>query len=203
MKLYEILGVGKDANKEEVKKAYRKKSKETHPDAGGKQEDFFELTIAYKILSDDDKRSRYDNGEPVDDLNKKEEDKSLVIIAQLIQMLFQSADLDCQNAVELIKLNIANNIVDLDKDLQNKEKIKSNIKKFLKRLKVKNKNQLVKQLAESQSLQIDIEIGKVKKEKEHFEKALKIMEDYDYDYEQQATINNFFTTATTTFGAWR
>ena len=61
---YEILGVQKNASIDDVKKAYRKLAMQFHPDRnpGNKQaeEKFKEATEAYEVLSDQDKRSRYD-----------------------------------------------------------------------------------------------------------------------------------------------
>ncbi len=61
---YEVLGVSKNATKDELKKAYRKKAIQYHPDKnpGDKEaeEKFKEAAMAYEVLSNDDKRSRYD-----------------------------------------------------------------------------------------------------------------------------------------------
>lgn len=61
---YQILGVSKDASSEEIKKAYRKLAMQNHPDRnpGNKEaeEKFKEAAEAYEILSDKEKRSRYD-----------------------------------------------------------------------------------------------------------------------------------------------
>jgi len=60
---YEILGVDRNATKEEIKKAYRRLSKKYHPDLNkeeGAAEKFKEITEAYEVLSDDEKRRRYD-----------------------------------------------------------------------------------------------------------------------------------------------
>jgi molecular chaperone DnaJ len=59
---YSILGVNKTATKDEIKKAYRKMSKQYHPDVNPEgEEKFKEVSEAYEVLSDDDKRKRYDN----------------------------------------------------------------------------------------------------------------------------------------------
>lgn len=65
---YTILGVSKDATKEDIKKAYRKLAMEHHPDKNnGSQEaetKFKNINSAYMVLSDDEKRHAYDNPSP-------------------------------------------------------------------------------------------------------------------------------------------
>lgn len=60
---YEILGVPRGADAQEIKRAYRKLAMEFHPDrnaAPDAEEKFKELTRAYEVLSDDENRARYD-----------------------------------------------------------------------------------------------------------------------------------------------
>ena len=57
---YEILGINKDSSKEEIKKAYKKLAIKHHPDKGGDQEKFKEISEAYAVLSDKEKRETYD-----------------------------------------------------------------------------------------------------------------------------------------------
>ena len=61
---YEVLGVKKDATEDEIKKAYRKLAKkyhpDLHPDDEKAHEKFSEINEAYEVLSDKDKRKKYD-----------------------------------------------------------------------------------------------------------------------------------------------
>ena len=59
-KLYEVLGVSKNADTKVIKKAYRKLAMKYHPDKGGDPEKFKEINAAHEILSQPDKREIYD-----------------------------------------------------------------------------------------------------------------------------------------------
>jgi molecular chaperone DnaJ len=58
--LYELLGLPRDATAEDIKRAYRRKAREHHPDAGGEEETFKQVTHAYQVLADPERRARYD-----------------------------------------------------------------------------------------------------------------------------------------------
>jgi molecular chaperone DnaJ len=58
---YDILGLDKKATKDDVKKAFRKLAQKYHPDKGGDEAKFKEITEAYSILSDEKKRREYDS----------------------------------------------------------------------------------------------------------------------------------------------
>ena len=73
--LYQRLGVKRGANEAEIKKAYRSLAKQLHPDRNKDNpkasERFAQVTQAYDLLSDKDKRARYDRGEIDEDGNPK------------------------------------------------------------------------------------------------------------------------------------
>ena len=65
--LYDVLGVERDASAAEIKKAYRKQALLNHPDKNLDDADaarrFLRVTLAFEVLSDIEKRTRYDQGE--------------------------------------------------------------------------------------------------------------------------------------------
>ena len=66
---YDILGVSRDATSEEIKKAFRLIARSTHPDESGRSRlrgSIRDAAEAYEVLSDPDRRRRYDRGDTID-----------------------------------------------------------------------------------------------------------------------------------------
>ncbi len=78
--LYQILGVSRTASSDDIRRAYKRKAKESHPDLHpgdtAKAETFKSASAAYEILGDQDKRGQYDRGEIDADGNPKGFDPS-------------------------------------------------------------------------------------------------------------------------------
>lgn len=68
---YELLGVARDAEPDEIKKAFRRLARESHPDTNsdpGAEARFREIAEAYEVLSDPQRRAAYDRGDRIGDL---------------------------------------------------------------------------------------------------------------------------------------
>jgi len=66
---YTLLGVGRNANQDEIKQAYRKLAAKHHPDRGGDTATFQKIQEAYNTLSDPEKKQQYDNPNPFNNMN--------------------------------------------------------------------------------------------------------------------------------------
>lgn len=69
---YETLGIHKPATTQEIREAYRRSSKEHHPDKGGNPDDFQAIKEAYETLIDQEKRAVYDyfDGQSLDEIRE-------------------------------------------------------------------------------------------------------------------------------------
>jgi len=105
MTLYEILGLTPEATDADLKAAHRRAVKTHHPDVGGDPRKFQEAQRAYDILSDPDRRARYDatgvEDEPVvvSDMQRAQS----AIAAQIVQFIGSADDLNTTDIVAAIR----------------------------------------------------------------------------------------------------
>jgi curved DNA-binding protein CbpA len=102
--LYDELAVDQDAAPETIKKAFRKKAKQTHPDKGGDPEHFKSIVRAYDILSDEEKRKRYDAGENPEYINQPQKDRVLSTVFKIFNTVVdQNIDPIHNNLFDIIR----------------------------------------------------------------------------------------------------
>lgn len=198
--LYDTLGVPRNATQEEIKRAYRRRAGETHPDKGGTEDAFTEVKNAYEVLSDDNKRQRYDNGEPIEGLSELEEVKR-----QLTQLFVQTI-----RHVDLGRTHVFNSMVsDIKSNLANvetKERANAEWEKKLNtarnRIKVKEgEENLFALVIDGQLRQLDFMKKSCEKTKEFLNEMVKFIENYEYEVDPSR--NAITSTTTITFnGGW-
>ena len=89
--LYQLLGLKRAATREEVRKAYRRKAKSSHPDSGGSEEAFNALTAAHDVLADAKRRERYDSTGEIEQARPDNFDGSAIeVIAQKLGMIIHA-----------------------------------------------------------------------------------------------------------------
>ena len=138
--LYDTLGVTRDADNATIKKAYRKKAQISHPDKGGKPEEFHAVRKAYGILSDEDKRARYDEtGDDGEQLSTEE--IAYQKLSAMIISIIDSVDIERENVFDLIRAFINKQINESALEIN---RLKLSIKKrekAIKRIKRKGKGE--------------------------------------------------------------
>jgi curved DNA-binding protein CbpA len=110
--LYKLLGLKRGASKAEVRKAYRRKAKVSHPDKGGSAEAFSALATAHDVLSDERRRERYDaTGEIVAAKPDNADVAAIEIIAQKLGLIIHSEhDVSALGIGEMIEQAIREDI---------------------------------------------------------------------------------------------
>ena len=89
--LYQLLGIKRGATWDEVRKAYRRKAKTSHPDSGGSVEQFSALATAHEVLSDARRREKYDVTGEIEPAQPNNVDVSAIeVIAQKLGLIIHA-----------------------------------------------------------------------------------------------------------------
>ena len=141
--LYAALGVDKSATRAQVHRAYRKMAKKAHPDGGGTAERFALVKLAHDILSDDERRARYDatsdtSEEAVD--NAQAEAANFIMSA--IQQVLATIEQRGRNPSEYDVLGDTRKIIDAhiatqEQNITNAKRAADEHRKLAKRFKAK------------------------------------------------------------------
>lgn len=113
---YQVLGVARTATADEIRTRYLALAKQHHPDAGGSEEIFAAISAANDILSDPEKRERFDQTGRVDDAEAKAHITALAFIAQMVMNILQSDQpVHPKHAITSMRQLATRNIVEAQK----------------------------------------------------------------------------------------
>ena len=207
---YNILGVDPKSTPEEIKIAYRNLAREHHPDKGGDAEIFKEIAAAYSVLSDPEKRARFDSGESYDSIRGPAIDNELRALSAIAQVFVELMKGQGAEYVDMVK-----EMVNVFKNAQGKFKSQKKdaehqIMKFeriVKRIERKDggdENIFVR--ASVQQIEMfKRTIENADRELDVSAKALEILDKYKYNIEELPMLisNDGFTVTSTGFSLYR
>ena len=209
--LYADLGILRTASAEEVKKAHRRKVKETHPDKqGGSKEKFAKVQRAYLVLSNAAKRQKYDTtGDEEADRPDNIEAQAREIVAHMLQNAIQASGQTIfredifagfrEKSVKPAIRKIRSDQASYRRQIERNEK-------FLTKVKRKKRGgfDLVKQLVDGMTAELHRSIARADEAIAIHERALAIVAEYEYEFEQSHMVtfnvrpgSSFFGTSST------
>lgn len=181
---YEVLGVDPKADGETVKKAHRKRARETHPDRGGTSEEFREVSTSFAILSDPVSRKRY---EETGDESERIPDQWQKTLAQefvgALQEIVSFDKVESIDLVEMVKRRLRTKLQECGYRFVKFKKAESGLKKVLSRL--KDPKGFLVPILNNQLAELTEDLRKVGEITENLNASLKYVEDCRYVYEQR------------------
>lgn len=187
---YEILGISKDATPEQINAAFRKRSKEAHPDHGGTTEEFTRVKNASLVLLDPELRKQFDETGKVGE--KKADNQAARVMEKIARFFIESINTaDGPMAPALAKLDLVKAANEYFKQQvaggqQHISDYEKNIKKFhraIKRLKSKRDNDLIKNMLNHHVSQLQHVIDVTKEEIRELTLAIDMLKDYSFEAE--------------------
>lgn len=147
MTLYEILGLYPDATEEEIKDAYRRNSMIHHPDReGGDEETFKQVKAAYEVLSDPERRKRYDETGQTEEGPSEEEmlaNAATNILVETLNSIPEWVTPTQDDFIERMVKRVDSRINKLERDVALGESALSKVRKLLGRFIKKDKGRNV------------------------------------------------------------
>lgn len=207
VKLHEDLGIASDASPAEVRKAYRKKAKETHPDGGGDAEAFKRVSHAAAVLSDPQRREHYER--TGDDGQSSQVDRireqALSMVASFVAQSLADANAGSSdvrtNAVNLIRRKVQELKAQAARAEQTAKTIERNRKRW--KLKAGAKDDVLAAVIVAAMRDVELTKAKLAEQVEVHTRAADMLDGYEYQFEappgvapqwaDAATLNSLFS----------
>jgi len=187
--LYDILGVDENATDEEIKKAYKKKAVENHPDKeGGSNDKMVAVTTAYMVLKDKNRRDHY-NKTGQTDLHGFDK-RFGELIQQIFIKIIEEVDVERYDLIDLFKQNLENMQSNGKEEKKKLEKQLTKYNKALKRLQPKKDTtsaNLFGEIIKRNIMRLEDTIGTYENDIKFLDEALEVVTHCDYKFEVPET----------------
>lgn len=181
---YDILGLSRDADSAAVKTAYRKRVKTAHPDAGGDQEAFGNLKIAYELLLDPVRRKVFDDTGYDPDLADTKDLQGLVILETLVnEMILDEREPGSFDPVASMRRKLTDRIVTARFHILEMERHRARIRNHMDRMGRKPGTDVLGRMLKSRCETIGDAISKSETEIKTIEQAYSMLDGYAYELE--------------------
>ncbi len=181
---YDILGLSRDADSAAVKTAYRKRVKTAHPDAGGDQEAFGNLKIAYELLLDPVRRKVFDDTGYDPDLADTKDLQGLVILETLVnEMILDEREPGSFDPVASMRRKLTDRIVTARFHILEMERHRARIRNHMDRMGRKPGTDVLGRMLKSRCETIGDAISKSETEIKTIEQAYGMLDGYAYELE--------------------
>jgi DnaJ-class molecular chaperone len=176
MDLYETLGLKKNASQDEIKSAYREQAKKHHPDKGGDPEQFRQAQIAYDTLSDEQKKSDYDQGKA-----QASSDPVINFLTSLfLKAISDHEDVDKTDLFKVMQNEIKAKLYSLFQDKQNAKRLIKKLNKVKKRIK-KDTKKLFLDLTDLQIRQYEHMISQIELAEQIAQTCMEYLTNCEYE----------------------
>jgi len=188
---YKELGVTKAASPDEVKSAFRKRAKETHPDRGGNRRDFDRVTRANLVLSDPKRREKYNRTGDIDEDSPENAISAPVsIIVGLIQTVCQqeaqgAGDVTKSDLVTRMRMTIRDAISNLKGQQKSVEKIAKRMRVVADRMKKRGGGEsLIHKAIRSQAASAETHINVLSTQIQAHIDAMTMLEEFEFEFDK-------------------
>lgn len=193
---YADLGIPRGATAEEIKAAGRKAVKRTHPDAGGKTEDFVKVSTALAVLSDPEKRERYDKSGDAAAPEGSEEAEANTMVAMLLRSLLvwvpqagqaEAPDPSFNNMRQIVADTIRQSMQNVERERVKTAKSLKSLGEMKRRFRKKGKGpDFVAEALDSIERDLNKALGEAERAIRVHQKAAGVITSYDYAVSSQA-----------------
>lgn len=190
--LYETLGVARDATRDAIKKAFRRKAKDAHPDTGGSAEKFHALELAHRVLTDDDSREQYDRDGSTETEPDNTDAIAMSVIASDIDRLMTDDEAKFKDMVGEIRKAINADIKTAEQSIANGRQFELRTIDLRKRVKGGKGAELMLKVFDGKLRDAAQTIAQLEQQIAIRRRALEIIEDASFDAEKRPANSSFF-----------